>query len=76
MATGSSSPQCESNRSNPYLEAKYEPLKTARHVVKRVGPQGGFQSLEYEYINEHGTSVHATTSAKAEAEQLEAFQHC
>ena len=56
-----------------YLEAKYEPLKTARNVVKRVGPQGGFRSLEYEYINEHGTSVHATTSVKAEAEQLEAF---
>jgi hypothetical protein len=56
-----------------YLFAKLEPLKTARNVVKTVGPQGGFRYLSYEYVNEQGTTAHAGTSSKAEAERLEVF---
>ena len=56
-----------------YVETKYEPLKSATNVVKTVGPRGGFRSISYAYVNEHGTKVHASTSSKAEAKQLEAF---
>jgi hypothetical protein len=56
-----------------YVEAQYEPLKSARNVLKVVGPKGGFRSLSYEYVNEHGTVVHANTGFKAEAERLEKF---
>ena len=56
-----------------YVEAEYEPLKSARNVLKAVGPQGGFRSLSYEYVNEHGAVVHAITASKAEAERLETF---
>jgi hypothetical protein len=56
-----------------HLLAKSEPLKTAQHVVKTVGPQGGFRYLSYEYVNEQGTIVHAGTGSKAEAERLEMF---
>jgi len=56
-----------------YVEAQYELLKSARNVVKTVGPRGGFRSLSFEYVGEHGTTVHASAGAKAEAERLEAF---
>jgi hypothetical protein len=56
-----------------YIEAKHAPLKSARNVVKTVGPQGGFRSLSYEYLDEHGTIVHASTASRGEAERLEAF---
>jgi hypothetical protein len=56
-----------------HLATKLEPLKTAKNVVKTVGPQGGFRRLSYEYINEHGTIAHASTGSKTEAESLETF---
>lgn len=55
-----------------YVEAKDELLKSARNVVKRVGPRGGFRFLSYEYVNEHGTAVHTYAGSRAEAERLEA----
>ena len=52
---------------------KLEPLKTAQNVIKTVGPQGGFRHLSYEYVNEYGTIVRASTVSKPEAERLEMF---
>ncbi len=54
-----------------HYEAKYEPLKAARNVVKIIGPRGGFQSLSYQYTDERGTTVHTGTYVRAEAERLE-----
>ena len=56
-----------------FAEAKLEPLKSAKEVVKTVGPQGGFRSLAYEYMNDRGAIIHVTASTKAEADRLEAF---
>jgi len=56
-----------------HIEAKLEPLKTAQSVVKTVGPQGGFRYLSYEYVNQQGTTTHAGTGSKTEAERLEMF---
>ncbi len=56
-----------------HLATKLEPLKTAKNVVKTVGPQGGFRHLSYEYVNERGTIAHASTGSKTEAERLETF---
>lgn len=56
-----------------FLEAKDEPLKNAKNVVKKVGPQGGFRYLSYEYVDERGVLVHNNTTSKTEAERLEAF---
>jgi len=54
-----------------FVNAKDETLKAARNVVKTVGPQGGFQSLQYEYVDERGTIVHKSTGVKSEADRLE-----
>lgn len=56
-----------------HFEAKYDHLKNARNIIKRVGKRGGFQSISYEYTNEHGTVSHSSNSSKAEAERLEDF---
>ena len=56
-----------------YRETKFAPLKSARNGVKKVGPQGGFRSLSYEYTDEHGVLVYKSTGSRVEAEQLEAF---
>jgi len=56
-----------------HLAKKLEPLKTAKNVVKTMGPQGGFRHLSYEYVNELGTFVRASASSKTEAERLETF---
>ena len=48
-----------------------ESLKTARNVVKRVGPQGGFRSLSFEYVNSDGSKGHFSTSFKSEGDKLE-----
>jgi hypothetical protein len=54
-------------------EKRLAPLKEARNVVKHLGPQGGFRSLSYEYLDNRGINCHATTQFKAEAEKLETF---
>lgn len=56
-----------------FAEKHSAPLKSARNVVKYVGPQGGFRSLSYEYVDEHGVNRHLGTQFKGEAERLEAF---
>jgi hypothetical protein len=56
-----------------YVESQYEPLKSARNVIKVLGPKGGFRSLSYEYVNEHGAVAHASTGFKDKAERLEKF---
>ncbi|MBO0858635.1 MAG: hypothetical protein J2P21_09245 [Chloracidobacterium sp.] len=56
-----------------HLATKLEPLKTAKNVIKMVGPQGGFRHLSYEYVNERGAIAHASTGSKTEAERLETF---
>jgi hypothetical protein len=48
-------------------------LFSARNVVKRVGPQGGFRSLSYEYTVEGGHTLRGGTSLAADAGKLEAF---
>jgi hypothetical protein len=55
-----------------YLEEKdVTLLKTVRHVVKHLGPLGGFRSFSYEYKDENGAFRHSNTGSKAEAERLE-----
>jgi len=56
-----------------FLEAKNAALvKTIRHVVKRLGPLGGFRSLSYKYTDDNGTIVSTSVCSKSEAERLEA----
>jgi hypothetical protein len=56
-----------------YAEAKYDLLKSAKNVIKYIGPKGGFRSLSYEYVNEHGAKASGSTSSKTEADRLEVF---
>ena len=48
-----------------------ESLKTAQTVVKRVGPQGGFRSLSFEYVNSEGNKVRFSTGFRSEGDKLE-----
>lgn len=45
-------------------------LRTARNVVKVIGPRGGFRSLAYEYTGEQGVTVHVATGIRDEAYRL------
>ena len=56
-----------------FFDNRMEPLKSAKNVVKVVGPQGGFRYLSYEYVDQNGHAVHASTHSKSQAESLEAF---
>jgi hypothetical protein len=56
-----------------HREARERQLRTAKNVVKVVGPRGGFRSLAYEYIDAAGVTVHVATGIRDEAERLEAF---
>lgn len=53
-----------------HLEAKNELYRSAKNVVKTVGPKGGFQHLSFEYVNEQGITVPSSTSSRTEAERL------
>jgi hypothetical protein len=55
-----------------HRERRDRRLRTARNVVKVIGPRGGFRSLAYEYTDEHGVTVHVATGIRDEAEWLEA----
>jgi hypothetical protein len=55
-----------------YVDAKDSQLKTARKVVKTIGPQGGFRSLQYQFVDESGTTIDRCTGLRSEAERLEA----
>lgn len=48
-----------------------EALKTAKNVVKRVGPRGGFRSLSFEYVNSDGIKGFYSTAFKSDADKLE-----
>lgn len=47
-----------------------EELKSARNVIKYVGPKGGFRYLIYEYTSMDGTSVHVSNGFKSDADKL------
>jgi hypothetical protein len=47
-----------------------EELKSARNVVKYVGPKGGFRYLSYEYTSMERIDTHVTNSLKREAERF------
>ncbi|MFT8322860.1 MAG: hypothetical protein ABF649_18485 [Bacillus sp. (in: firmicutes)] len=52
-------------------EAKrLEEYKSAKNVIKHVGPRGGFKNLSYEYIDSNGAKVNTTLGIKSEAETL------
>jgi hypothetical protein len=61
----------------PYAEEKWEKweksLSSARNVVKKLGPNGGFRSLSYEYTAEGGYTVSASAVLAAESAKIEAF---
>jgi hypothetical protein len=57
----------------PYAEANDDLLKSAKNVIKYMGPKGGFRSLSYEYVNEQGVKAYSNTGSKAEADRLEYF---
>jgi hypothetical protein len=57
----------------PYAKAKDNLLKSAKNVIKSIGPKGGFRSLSYEYVNEQGEKAYGSTGSKAEADRLEDF---
>jgi len=56
-----------------YRDARLGRLQSAKHVVKMVGPRGGFRSLSYEYADAAGVTIHVATGIRDEAERLEAF---
>ncbi|ACD24167.1 hypothetical protein FDE76_08730 [Clostridium botulinum] len=45
-------------------------LKSAKNIVKSVGPRGGFRYLCYEYITLDGSKCSASTGFKKEADKL------
>lgn len=58
-------------------EKKLELLRSARNVVKCLGPRGGFRSLSFEYNEETGNVVYESVAWKQEAEELEKhFKEC
>lgn len=56
-----------------HIDIKLSSLKSAKNVVKNVGPRGGFRSLSYEYVSESGMTTYKSTSNKSEAQMLEDF---
>ena len=55
-----------------YLEAKEAILlKTVRHIVKHLGPLGGFRSISYDYIDENGISGSTSIYSKLKPKRLE-----
>lgn len=52
---------------------KLEEYKSARNIVKYVGPRGGFKSLSFTYTDINGKTVHYSTGFKEEAEKLIAY---
>ncbi len=56
-----------------YIEEQQKLLLSARNVVKRVGPRGGFRMLSYEYVNEQGVLTHSYIVSGTKATDVEAF---
>ncbi len=61
----------------PYAEEKRKKweksLSSAKNVVKKLGPNGGFRSLSYEYTAEGGYTRSGGTGLAAESAKIEAF---
>jgi hypothetical protein len=55
-----------------FIEGKNTLLLSARDVVKRVGPKGGFRMLSYQYVNEQGVLTSSYIMSRAQAEEIEA----
>lgn len=53
-----------------YQKKKYEELKSAKNVVKYIGPRGGFRYFSYEYIDSNGIRMSTSNSYKLESEKL------
>lgn len=49
---------------------RLEEYKTARGIVKYVGPRGGFKGLSFEYTDTNGQKVHYSNGFKQESEKL------
>lgn len=47
-----------------------EALRSAKNVVRTVGPRGGFKYLSYEFTEKNGSSRHESTGFKSEVEEL------
>jgi hypothetical protein len=52
---------------------RWEALKSAKNVVKGVGPRGGFRYLSYEYTDQKGVRHHTSTGSREESEKLIEF---
>ena len=48
-------------------------LKSAKDVVKYVGPRGGFRHLSYTYTDSNGIQVHTSNGFRKDADKLIAF---
>ncbi len=55
------------------IEEQQKLLLSARNVVKRVGPRGGFRLLTYEYVNEQGDLSRSYIVSGTKANDIEAF---
>jgi hypothetical protein len=56
-----------------YVEEQEKVLLTARNVVKRVGPRGGFRLLSYEFVNEQGDISRSCIVSGTKSSDIEAF---
>lgn len=45
-------------------------FKSARNVIKYVGPKGGFRYISYEYTSEDGITNHVSNGSKSDADKL------
>lgn len=53
-------------------EARYtEEIKTAKDVIKYLGPKGGFKGLSFNYTNSQGKTIKSYVSFKSQAKELE-----
>lgn len=58
------------NRVDQHQEEVKEELKTAKDVIKFIGPKGGFKYLSYSYTNKEGILCNTSIGFKIEAEKL------
>ena len=49
---------------------KLEEYKSAKDIIKYVGPRGGFKYLSFTYSNLNGITVHYSNGFKQESEKL------
>lgn len=47
-----------------------EELKSARNVIKFIGPKGGFRYISYEYTDKNGVNVSTSNGFKQDSEKL------